>query len=105
MTLTPCPDCGATRLHRPADACPVAHALDPNPLALLTDAELDAMTRRAYAGAAAAWIAHDRYTAPRGTPAEDCRAVRAILYDDATSLDDWYTTLRAEQRRRQDTDR
>lgn len=69
-------------------------------LALLTNAELDAMARRAYAGAARAWIELNRYTAPRGTPPEDCRAVRAALYDDAVELDAWYDTLRAEQDRR-----
>jgi hypothetical protein len=69
-------------------------------LALLTDAELCAMTRRAHAGAAAAWIALNR-PLPNGPYSfEDGRTLRMIQLDEAQSLDDWWRELRAEAQRR-----
>lgn len=68
-------------------------------LALLTDDELAAMTRRAYAGAARAW--HTLNQPIPGSPiGDDHRATRAWQYAEAADLDDWHETLRAERARR-----
>jgi hypothetical protein len=69
-------------------------------LALLTDAELDAMTRRAYAGAAAAWSELRRYRPAGAVTPDDFRTCRAMLAADAEHLDAWYADLRAERDRR-----
>lgn len=86
----------------PLAGCPDTYPDDEpaDPLRLLTDAELEAMTCRAYAGAAAAWTQLRRWRPPAGTPPEDARGARALLANDAASLDDWHDRLRDEMRRR-----
>jgi len=69
-------------------------------LALLTDAELETMTRRAYYGAAAAWRDLRAWSPVALMTPDDYRTVRAMLAQDAESLDDWNNTLRTEARRR-----
>lgn len=71
-----------------------------DPLAVLSDDELAAMTRRAYAGAAAAWRDLNKPLPNGPYSPDDGRTLRMMQHADATSLDDWYETLRAESDRR-----
>jgi len=68
-------------------------------LALLTDAELAAMTRRAYAGAASAWRALQR-PLDRAYAPDEWRTLRMIQLDEANELDEWHAQLAAERQRR-----
>ena len=82
--------------NEPAELSPTMAAA----LALLTDSELAAMTRRAYYGAAAAWRDLRAWSPVALMTPDDYRTVRAMLAQDAESLDDWHNTLRTEARRR-----
>ena len=75
-------------------------------MALLTDDELRAMTRRAWIAAARNWQDLRAWTPAAAMTTDDYRHMRAMLAEDAHASDDWHALLRAEaERRRQDAAR
>jgi hypothetical protein len=68
----------------------------------LSDDDLARMTDRAYREAARCWAETRKRPADFGAlDPVSVRTLGAMLYDAAQSADEWYDTLRAEQRRRQ----
>ena len=73
-------------------------------MALLTDDELRAMTRRAWLAAARNWQDLRAWTPASPMTPDDYRHMRAMLAEDAHASDDWHALLRAEAERRRRED-